>query len=182
MASAETFRLGQVLDPLPGHEAMAGRICIPYIKRGRAVCLKFRCVEGHNCKELKCPKYLADGHQWLYNTDAFVAAGPEIAIVEGEFDAMIMEICGIPAVGIPGVEAWRSHPWWPLLFKGFSRVWVVADNDAEKERNYGHEMARQILKDVSKARLVHLPPATDPTEAYLCEGREGIRKRMGLAA
>lgn len=169
------------MEPLQGHEAMAGRICIPYIKKCATVALKFRCIKDHECKEVGCSKYLSDGQQWLFNTADVDVPSSFIGIAEGEFDAIILHQAGIPSVGIPGVDAWKSHPWWPELLKKHKRTLVFADNDSSKERNYGHELAKKIQGTLLRARLVHLPENHDVTDTYLTEGAEGLFKRAGLS-
>lgn len=180
MDSVKTFRLGVVSDPLPGHEMMRGRIVIPYIKKLAVVGLKFRCISEHDCKAEKCPKYLNDGNQWLYNTSDLDAPSSFVAITEGEFDCIILHQAGIPAVGVPGVDAWKGHEWWPELFKGHRKVLIFADNDSSKEKNYGHELAKRIMHDVSRARIVNLPEDHDTNETYLTFGPEELYMRAGL--
>ena len=180
MDSVVTFRLGQVVEPMPGHEMMTGRIAIPYIKKLATVAIKFRCIKDHVCKEAKCAKYLSDGGQWLYGTADLDAPSDFIAIAEGEFDTIVLHQIGIPAVGIPGVEAWKSHGWWPENLKGHRRVFMFADNDSGKEKNYGMELARRIQKDVPCTRLVNLPEESDVTETFLGYGPEDLFKRAGL--
>lgn len=180
MDSVRTFRLGQVIEPLPGHEMMTGRIVIPYIKKLAVVGLKFRCISGHDCKAEKCPKYLNDGNQWLFNTTALDVPSSFVSIAEGELDAIILSQCGIPSVGIPGVDAWKSHEWWPELFKGHRKVLIYADNDTSKDKNYGHDLAKRIMHDVPRARLVTLPEDSDVTDTYLDYGPQELYARAGL--
>lgn len=178
--SVKTFRLGQVIDPLPGHEMMRGRIVIPYIKKLATVCLKFRCIEDHDCKLAKCPKYLNDGNQWLFNTADLDVPSSYVAIAEGEFDAIILHQAGIPAIGIPGVDAWKSHEWWPELLRGHRKAFIYADNDTSKDKNYGHDLAKRIMHDVPRARLVTLPEDSDVTDTYLDYGPQELYMRAGL--
>jgi hypothetical protein len=175
-----SYRLGYVADPLPGHEAYQGRIAIPILKKLCVVGFQFRCIEDHSCKDAKCAKYLTDGGQWLYNTAALDIPGDVLGICEGGFDSYVLTSgCGIPTIGIPGVEAWKGHPWWPDLTKGHKKVLIFADNDTSNEKNPGMRLAKEILRDVPRARLVTLPPDSDPTDTYLKYGREEIYKRSG---
>lgn len=177
--SVETFRLGEVVDPLPGHEMMVGRICIPYIKKLATVALKFRCTQDHQCKDAGCVKYLSDGKQWLYGTADIDLPSPAIGIGEGEFDKIILSQIGIPSVGVPGVESWKSHAWWTEVLKGHRRVLVFADNDASNEKNPGFRLGREIMKDLPRARLVVLPDDHDVTSTYLEFSPEELYKRSG---
>jgi hypothetical protein len=180
MDSVETFRIGQVVEPLPGHEMMRGRICIPYIKKRATVALKFRCIRDHDCKVEKCPKYLADGSQWLYNSAAVDAVCTHIGVSEGEIDAIILTQSGIPSVGVPGVEGWQGHPWWSEIFRGHRRILVFADNDTSNDANPGFKLARQILKDLPRAKHIVLPDDMDVNETFLEFGVEELYKRAGM--
>jgi hypothetical protein len=178
--SVEIFQLGEVVDPLPGHETMLGRICIPYIKKCGVVALKFRCAQAHDCKAVKCPKYLLDGNQWLYNTAAVDVPSTFLGISEGEMDTIILCQSGIPSVGIPGTEAYSAHPWWPEVLKGHGRIYVFADNDTSNEKNPGWKLASEILRSLPRARKVILPDDMDVTDVYLKFGPEELYRRAGI--
>jgi DNA primase len=174
------FRLGYVANPIKGHEMFRGRLCIPYIKKRKTVALKFRCIENHECGEVpKHTKYLCDGEQWLFNTND-ISAKDYVAVAEGEIDAMVLHQIGIPAVGIPGVKAWRGHPHWHGLPASVPRVYMYADNDTSKETNYGLELGREIKKDVPGSILVTLPEDSDVNSTYLDRGPEDLYERAGI--
>lgn len=180
MDSVTHFRLGEVIEPLPGHEMMRGRIAIPYIKKRGIVAISFRCIQDHKCKEVQCPKYLRDGNQWLYNTADVDAPSSLIGISEGELDSIILHQCGLPSAGIPGVEGWKGHPWWPLVLKGHTRPLIFADNDTSNDKNPGMRLAKEIQRSLPRARLVVLPDDMDVNETYLTYGPEELYKRAGL--
>ena len=167
------FRLGVVDGSIPEHESFAGWICIPYLTRlGGVVQLKFRRLDGGE------PKYMSTGGApRLYNTMALEQADQlgYVALCEGEFDAIILTgLCGIPAVGIPGVDTWGSRPEWREIFTGFSRVLVFPDQDEP-----GQKLATRILRDLDTAHVVSLP-AKDVNQAYLECGADKIRELAGL--
>jgi DNA primase len=160
---------------IPEHAASTGWISIPYLTRlGGVVQLKFRRLSGDG------PKYLGSGGQpRIYNTMALDLADQlgYVAICEGEFDALILDAyCGIPAVGIPGVDTWASRPEWREIFAGYSRVLVFADPDEP-----GQKLASRVLRDLDTAHLVALPGA-DVNETYLAKGADYIREAAGVEA
>jgi DNA primase len=173
-STASAFRLGVADGSIPEHAAYQGRVSIPYLtKLGGTVSIKFRAAgEGS-------PKYLSPYPTRIYNPLALDKGEQEgyVAICEGEFDAIVLDgLCGIPAVGIPGVETWVAHPEWPELFRGFSKVLVFPDTDPEGQ---GMKLASRILSALDVASIVSLP-AKDVNDSYLDIGRNGIRKLAGL--
>lgn len=175
------YRLGYVRDPYLGHESMRGRLVIPVLKKLECVGLKFRCIEDHSCKDFGHAKYLTDGSQWLINTSAIDKPGDILAICEGEIDSYILDgECGIPAVGVPGVDAWSGHPWWVDLLRGHKKVLMFADNDSANPKNPGMRLAQKVLADIPRARLVTLPENMDVNETFLKYGKAEIYRRAGL--
>jgi DNA primase len=96
-----------------------------------------------------------------------------IAICEGELDTVVLagEV-GVPAVGVPGVGAWK--PWFPKLFEPYRRVFVFADNDNKKGdgSNPGMELAKKIKDSVERATIVHMPENLDVTDVFLARGAD----------
>jgi DNA primase len=169
----DAYRLGVVDGSVPEHAPYQGWISVPYLTRlGGVTQLKFRRTDGGE------PKYMSTGGPpRLYNTIALDRAEQlgYVALAEGEFDAITLDgLCGIPAVGIPGVDTWASRPEWAEIFRGFSRVLVFADPDEP-----GRKLADRILRDLDTAHLVQLP-AKDVNEAYLQHGADKIRELAGL--
>ncbi len=80
------------------------------------------------------PKYGSPTGQkaHLYNVSDITLMSPYILVCEGELDTIIASgVLGIPAVGVPGVQAWKSH--YPKLFGGYETVFVVGDNDIKED-------------------------------------------------
>jgi DNA primase len=102
-----------------------------------------------------------------------------IVVCEGEFDAIIMDAnCGIPAVGVPGVAAWK--PYYSKLFNGFDMVYVIGDNDVKEDgSNPGAEFSRRVAGELINAQIVQLPPGMDITDFYLVNGKEAITNLVG---
>lgn len=158
----QAYKLGLCDDIHPGW------VAIPYLREPHGVLwFNYRNLSGSG------PKYMAPGDKHLFNTKALdeADASGEIAITEGEFDAIVAtELCGVPAVGIPGATQWTGNRHWRELFVGYQRVWVLADPDEA-----GLALASAILDVLPAARLVNLP--ADVTDTYLAHGglREFIR-------
>jgi len=168
---ASTRRLGYVNDPLVGHDQYQGRLVIPYITPSGVVDIRFRSV--HDGQD---PKYLSRPgvETTMYGVADLALDSPIIAICEGEFDAIIAsELCGIPAVGVPGVSNWKSYYW--RAFEDYDNVIVLCDGDAA-----GKDFGKKIATSISNATVVVMPDDSDVNSTYLAEGRDGIRKRAGL--
>lgn len=79
-------------------------------------------------------------------------------------------MCGIPAVGVPGVENWQDH--WPKVLAEFQAVYVLADGD-KAGRKFASFLAREI-----RARRVPIPPGADVNSIYMKEGADGLRRLL----
>jgi DNA primase len=171
-AVAAAYRLGTVDASATGFSEYEGMLSIPYLTpRGGVCALKFR--RAHDCDaECDHAKYLTPHETRLYNTKALDRADllGHIAICEGEINAITLEaLCGIPAVGVPGVKTWTAHPEWVSIFRGYRRVLIFQDDDEP-----GRELAKRIAHDIDTAEIVRLP-ANDANATYLGYGPEEIR-------
>lgn len=180
-SAVDTFHLGLVSHPAPGHDQYAGRLSIPYATPMGARTIKFRCLEEHSCSEVGCPKYLGlpGAKPRMYNAMALIEGPPVVAICEGELDAVVCSSRLVPAVGVPGVSSWLPH--FPRMFAGIRRVIVLVDND-EKEggRNPGRELAERVARDVEQAEVIPPPKGLDLTEWIQEAGLDAVRKGIGL--
>lgn len=174
---AVAARLGYVRDPLPGHENYRGRLAIPYITaNGRVTDIRFRCAQAHDCKELGHPKYLSQpGHSpRLYNTVIWDSAENIIALTEGELDALILtHRVGIPAIGVSGVQAWKTL--YRHAFEDFEEVLVFGDGD-----DAGRDWAGVVCNDLENATPVHMPDGMDVTDVFLASGAEELLAAAGV--
>ena len=173
---AARYQLGTITDPIEGHQMYQGWISIPYITAlGLCVGFKFRRLDDGK------PKYGAPIGQksHLFNVSATMASSKSIVICEGEFDAMVMEAnCNIPAVGVPGVAAWK--PFYTKLFGGFDTVYVVGDNDIKEDgSNPGMEFSRRVAGEIPSSQIVQLPPGMDITDFYLANGKDATANLVG---
>lgn len=169
--AAATFRLGVVRRPLIGHESFAGRLVIPYLTPAGVVNIRFRCLQGHDCKAAECPKYLSmDGVESnLYNVLDLKKPSSFICVTEGELDAATLSMAGLPAVGVPGVENWREH--FGRCLEDFDVIYSFADGDKA-----GRRFAKFLAKEV-RARAVRLPNGKDVNKIY-CEGGADALRRL----
>jgi DNA primase len=173
---AAKYRLGTITDPIEGHQMYEGWISIPYFT-ALDICVGFK---FRRLDDLK-PKYGAPIGQksHLYNVPAVMEDSNRIVICEGEFDTIIMNEIGVPAVGVPGVAAWKAF--YPKLFSGFDTIYIIGDNDTreDKDTNPGMEFSRRVASEVLNGQIVQLPPGMDITDFYLAEGREALANLVG---
>lgn len=169
----ESYRLGSVEQPEPGHEPYVGMLAIPYLTPSGPVGFKFRFLDDH-----RTPKYLVPAGQrpHLFNVGAFHKADTTIAICEGELDTLIMDsVVDVPSVGVAGVEMWKDH--FTRCFEGFENIFIMADNDVkENGENPGLRLANRIIDLLPWARIIYLPAGEDLNSTVLKKGSEYIRE------
>ena len=173
--TAARFQIGTITDPINGHEMYEGWISIPYITAsGSCVGFKFRRLDEGK------PKYGSPTGQkaHLYNVSDVTIMKPYIVVCEGELDTIIVSgELGIPAVGVPGVAAWKPH--FPKLFGGYETVYVVGDNDVKEDgSNPGAEFSKRVANEVMNSTIVTLPPNMDINDYYLAFGADSTRKLL----
>ena len=169
---AARFQLGLITDPINGHEMYEGWISIPYITAmNHCVGFKFRRLDDGK------PKYGSPTGQkaHLYNVVDVTVTSPYIVVCEGELDTVITSgVLGIPAVGVPGVQAWKPH--FSKLLNGYDTVFVVGDNDVKEDgSNPGQEFAKRVATEVLNSVIVTLPPGMDINDYYLAYGADSTR-------
>ena len=172
---AAKYQIGTITEPINGHEMYQGWISIPYITAGGScVGFKFRRLDEGK------PKYGSPTGQkaHLYNVADITIMKPYIVVCEGELDTVIVSgVLGIPAVGVPGVAAWKSH--FPKLFGGYETVYVVGDNDVKEDgSNPGAEFSKRVANEVMNSTIVTLPPNMDINDYYLAHGAKATRKLL----
>jgi len=172
-----TYGLGFVDEPLPGHEMYEGMLAIPYIrypnprKAGIIVAIRFRCIEDHEHNGHGKYNTQPGDRPRLYNARALQTAQESIALCEGEFDAISAELAGVPAVAVPGVQAWRPHFRAPFL--GYETVWILTDGD-EPGRQFGNTIAQTL----NNAKIIPSPDGMD-VNSYINEyGPEALKERL----
>ena len=174
---ADQYLLGTMTTPVAGHENYKGWLSIPYLTvMGHCVGFKFRRLDEGK------PKYGAPlgqkGH--LYNVSDIILSSEYIAVCEGELDTIIASaILGMPAVGVPGVQAWKAH--FNRMFTGYGRVYVIGDNDLKDDgTNPGAEFSRMVAQEIGNATIVSLPAGMDLNDLYLAKGIEETKRTIGV--
>ena len=172
---AALYMLGSVTDPMNGHEMSDGWISIPYITAmNHCVGFKFRRLDDGK------PKYGSPTGQkaHLYNVVDCTILSKHIVVCEGELDTVIVSgVLGIPAVGIPGVQAWKPH--FAKLLNGYDSVYIVGDNDVKEDgSNPGAEFAKRVASEVLNSVIVTLPPNMDINDYYLAYGAEATKTML----
>ena len=165
---ARQFHLGVVADPLPGHEAFANRLAIPYITPAGVVDIRFRAINGED------PKYMGmvGAKTTMFNTQACFAADKYICVTEGEFDAIVMSVkTEHPTVGIPGANNWKPH--YSRILDDYDVVIILADGD-----NAGLEFAKKISREVPNVNIIQMLDGEDVNSMYLKHGKEWLDGRI----
>jgi DNA primase len=173
--TAARYRLGTIVNPIEGHQQYEGWISIPYFT-ALDICVSFKFRRLDDGK----PKYGSPVGQkaHLFNVSATLSNTSSIVICEGEFDAIVMDSSGVPAVGVPGVAAWK--PFYPKLFGGFDTVYVIGDNDVKEDgSNPGAEFSRRVAGELTNGQIVQLPPGMDITDFYLANGKDALTNLVG---
>ena len=166
------FQLGAVVNPEGGDEQALGKVAIPYITRSGPVALRFR-----RGPEGEGPKYWqpAGSNITIFNTFELVKHQRWIAVCEGEIDCITAVQAGIPAVGIPGANAWKDH--YSALFEGYERVIILADND---DKGAGKEFAQKVANEVPDPKIITLPEGEDVNSFYVKHGATELRALLKL--
>ena len=169
LQDVDTHRLGVVDEPLPGHENYKGRLVIPYLTKTGVVDIRFRAMGESDVKYLGLPG--AKTH--LYNVLSTFNAQDAIAVCEGEIDTITLNKCGIPSVGVPGVNNWKKH--YTRILQDFETVYVFADGDQP-----GTDFAKNLARELSTVTVIQMPDGEDVNSAYCKGGPNAIRQRIGL--
>lgn len=174
--AANRWLLGFVANPRPGHEEFTRMLAIPYVTLAGVVDIKFRCVENHDCKEHGHPKYNKEsGYSTrLFGVMSFQRSSPFVCVCEGELDALVAaEYAGMPAVAVPGVQAWKPH--YPYLFEGYADVIVLRDGD-----DAGKKLADRVIETCHNARSVAMPTGEDVNSFLVKHGAQALRDKVGV--
>ena len=173
----DRFLVGYVDKPLVGHEMFRGYLAIPYLRWSQehgwaVVSIRFRCIEEHDHKGHGKYMTVAGDRPRLFNTLALLKQSSTIAITEGEIDAITAQVCGVPAVGVPGAAAWLPHFKEPFL--GYREVLVVADGD-----DAGRQFATTVALTLPNAKIIPCPPGQDVNSLVLDRGPAALLERIG---
>lgn len=156
-----SFRLGVVENPLPdsGHDFQIDRISIPYITQTGIVQIRFRAVpfSGIPGDPEPSPKMKGEAGMTttIYNAVQLLDDSEVLCVCEGEFDTISAVQSGLPAIGIPGANAWQSIYGRALRYR---KVIILADNDDHGE---GLKFAQTVQQDVRGSRIKLMPKGMD---------------------
>ena len=173
--AAERFRLGYVEPADDVDRRYWHRMAIPFLTPTGPVQIRYRCIAAHDCKERGCAKYLGDKgvEITLYNAGTLLDARSPVVLCEGELDAVAVEtIAGLPAVGIPGAQAWKRHPYWARCFVGLDLI-LFADGDAA-----GDDLAATVAADLPELKIVRAPEGHDANSVLAADPAD-FRRRLG---
>jgi len=102
----------------------------------------------------------------LYNPLHHGPQSEVIVLCEGEFDTMIMNSLGYPAVGVPGVGSGASlRREWMLLFKD-AHIIIAFDGD-DPGRTAAEKLKMYLDSEGVKADILHVPDTFDINDWYL---------------
>lgn len=166
---ARSNGLGVVVDPVPGHEYLVGRLSIPYLTGAGPVNMNFRCIHDHKCREHGHKKYMTMSgmNTNLYGVQYLDEADDYIVISEGEIDCITSNMAGIPCVGVSGANKWEKH--WNNIFEDFPRVYVWQEGDKA-----GAEFAKMVSGETGAVRIL-LPDDEDVNSIYTSQGPDTLR-------
>jgi archaellum biogenesis ATPase FlaH len=144
-----------------GHDFLRDRIVIPYMEYGEPYTIR-----GKKIGE----KYLSlpGSTSHLYGVDN-IRGEDTIHIAAGEFDCMVLNQLGFPAVGVPGEKMWK--PEWTQAVSDAKRIFIILDPDETGKA--GAEKLATILGP--RCRVVELPipeghKTTDVSKMYVKGG------------
>lgn len=165
--TVRSHRLGVVADPIPGHEPYRGMLAIPYLLKGQPLRIRFRCLQNH--EHVGHGKYMqpAGESTIAYNVDAIHTSQHVLHVTEGEFDAMILNQIGLPAIGFPGVSTWQPHH--ARMLAGFNRLWIWGDPD-QAGAEWVTKITNRLPRSAKGVKLRH----GDVTETYLAGGAKAL--------
>lgn len=170
---AVTYRLGYVAEPTPGlgDNEYVGRLAIPYLTPSGVVDCRYRTLSGSG------PKYLSrpGGKARMFGVSSLFAASTYVGVCEGELDAVVASsVAGIPSIGVPGASNWAAH--YPLLFEGFSRVYVFTDGD-----DAGRDFGKKVAGTLEQAVVVPMPDGLDVSDLVGQRGPGALKEMAGIS-
>lgn len=170
---ASALKLGEVsASPRPEHRRYAGRLVIPSFSARGTVCdMALRCMKDHDCGAEGCPKYLflPGVPKRLYGLDDLALGGSTIHIAEGHPDRMTLKACGLPALGVAGVNAWKQYH--ARLLAGYEQVffWAQADDKGQSEG-----LGERIRSSFSRVSVILVESGEDLNSFYVKHGKQAV--------
>jgi DNA primase len=103
----------------------------------------------------------------IYNVNAIHDAKHVLHVTEGEFDAMILQQIGLPAVAFPGAKSFKGHH--GRMLAGFNRLWVWGDPDAAGAE-FVTKVTNRLPRSARGVKLTH----GDVTDTFLAGGAKAL--------
>lgn len=168
----QSFSLGVVREPVSGHEYMRNRLSFPYITRTGIVSIRFRYLGDP--KAAGAQKFLSSTGDVprIYNVNV-LADNDKIYVCEGETDTIMCWMAGIPAIGIPGANAFRTEFARVLRHRA---VVVLADNDDDGQ---GKKFSDEIFTSINGCDTVMMPRGHDVSSFTAEHGIDALREKVG---
>ena len=154
------------------HRRYAGRLVIPSFSARGSVCdVALRCMKDHDCGAEGCPKYLflPGVSKRLYGLDDLAAGGSTIHIAEGHPDRMTLKACGLPAVGVAGVNAWKQYH--SRMFQGYDNVYFWAQSD---DKGQSEGLGERIRNSLSRVSVIMVSDGEDLNSFFVKHGRQAV--------
>lgn len=164
--TVESFRLGYVLTPMPGHDLYQGRLAIPYLTPAGITTIRYRALDDSN------PKYLSMPGDQVRIFNPAALANRKVFIAEGEIDAITAVQAGLPTVGLPGANSWIKL--WKRCFR-YRDVTVLVDNDDDGS---GQKMAEKMTEELYGCRIVKMPKGHDVNSFTVANGEKALREMV----
>lgn len=148
------------------------RITIPvYGRDGTLALFKLGKAPDDTSDTPKMLYYPAGAKVDLYGWDVLAAQPPFVIICEGEYDRLVLESHGFPAVtGTSGAAVFRDE--WAAPIRMVPTIYVCFDND-----DAGHDGIERVVALIPQARVVELPPEIgeggDVTDFFVRLGKSG---------
>jgi DNA primase len=163
---AASFRIGWTADD----STFPHRLSIPYLTPSGVVAMKFRAIDSSEPRFLT---YTGTTMKRIYNSSVLSKPLTTVYLCEGEFDTITAQMCGLPAIGIPGVKQWKRTFSRALRNR---RTVILADGDDSGE---GRDFAETVAHDCEHAEIIIFEDM-DVNSFYLKYGEEKLLKKVGV--
>ncbi len=123
------------------------------------------------------PKILSEPGTWaeLYGWETLAREPHRVVICEGEFDRLVLEANGIPAVtSTAGAHVFLPH--WAKHFERIPRVYICFDRDPA-----GHDGMEKVRRILPQATIVELPAERQGRHHRLLRPSRKEHRRLRLA-
>jgi twinkle protein len=172
LETADRFRIeaGSIKEDKKDHLA----IVMPYIQNGKLVNFKARAIEDKSIS-----RQSAGAKPILYGWHLIKSDCREVTITEGEFDAMILDQCGIPALSVnqgAGNLQWIESDF--HLLEQFSTINLWFDNDEA-----GQAKVEEIMDRLGRDRVkLVLSKEKDANDTFKSGGATAVILELSKAA